>query len=298
MDRNSIGFQFKKYLEVIIKPIFEIENLKCSYQTSKRPVLEIDSLAIEKNSMVFFIGASGSGKSTILESLGLMNNTVVNDPRTKFTLNLADKSVDLLDAWTSSKTRTELRNQLFSFIFQSNNLFDSMSGYQNIMSGALINGVDEITLLNKTNKIVKRLLSDLNKDDFDDFNIKKMSGGQRQRVAFARAIIAEKEILFADEPTGNLDWFNAREMMNFIAETLNQNKGTAIIVTHDVELAMEYATKIVVVDKKLDRSNNNETYYGKISSDCIYNKDGELWNNQNKIKTNKDVLVELKDKFL
>ena len=283
---------------MIIKPIFEIENLKCSYQTSKRPVLEIDSLTIEKNSMVFFIGASGSGKSTILESLGLMNNTVVNDPKTKFTLNLTDKSVDLLDVWTSAKTRTELRNQLFSFIFQSNNLFDSMSGYQNIMSGALINGVDEITLLNKTNKIVKRLLSDLNKDDFDDFNIKKMSGGQRQRVAFARAIIAEKEILFADEPTGNLDWFNAREMMNFIVEKLNENNGTAIIVTHDIELAMEYATKIVVVDKKLDKSKNEATYYGKISSDCIYNKDGEFWNNQNKIKTNKDVLVELKDKFL
>ena len=298
MVKNSIGSQFKKYLEVIIKPIFEIENLKCLYQTSKRPVLEIDSLAIEKNSMVFFIGASGSGKSTILESLGLMNNTVVNDPKTKFTLNLTDESVDLLDVWKSAKTRTELRNQLFSFIFQSNNLFDSMSGYQNIMSGALINGVDEITLLNKTNKIVKRLLPDLNKDDFDDFNIKKMSGGQRQRVAFARAIIAEKEILFADEPTGNLDWFNAREMMNFIVEKLNENNGTAIIVTHDIELAMEYATKIVVVDKKLDKSNNEETYYGKISSDCIYNKDGKLWNNQNKIKTNKDVLAELKDKFL
>ena len=283
---------------MIVKPIFEIKHLKCSYQTSKRPVLEIDSLAIEKNSMVFFIGASGSGKSTILESLGLMNNTVVNDPKSKFTLNLTDKSVNLLDVWKSAKTRTELRNQLFSFIFQSNNLFDSMSGYQNIMSGALINGVDEITLLNKTNKIVKRLLSDLNKDDFDDFNIKKMSGGQRQRVAFARAIIAEKEILFADEPTGNLDWFNAREMMNFITETLDENNGTAIIVTHDIELAMEYATKIVVVDKKLDKSNNESTYYGKISSDCIYKKDGKLWNNQNKNKSNKDVLVELKDKFL
>lgn len=280
------------------KLIYEIENLKCSYKTSKRPVLEIDSLKIERNSIVFFIGASGSGKSTILESLGLMNNTVIKNSQTIFKLNIAKQSIDLLEIWRNSKLRTHLRNELFSFIFQSNNLFNSMTGYQNILSGALINGKNEIDLKNKANKIVKSLLPDLNLEDFEDFNIKKMSGGQRQRVAFARAIIANKEILFADEPTGNLDWFNAREMMNFIKNTLKENHGTAIIVTHDIELALEYATKIVVVEKKLDVSNNEKNYFGKITKDCVYQRKDKDWFNQETNKTKEEVVLELKEKFL
>ena len=277
--------------------VFEIKNLKCSYKTSKRPVLEIDNLSIKNNSLVFFIGASGSGKSTILESLGLMNNTAVKHELSEFYLHHNSNKIDLFKIWGNQKFRTRLRNELFSFIFQSNNLFDSMSGYQNILSGGLINGIDEITLRNSANKIVKRLLPDMNLNDFEDFNIKKMSGGQRQRVAFARAIITQKNILFADEPTGNLDWFNAREMMDYIKENIKQSMGTAIIVTHDISLALEYADKIVVVDKKLDDSQNDEVYFGKITNDCIYDKSAEKWSNNGEEKNSEKVLNELKEKF-
>jgi len=277
--------------------VFEIKNLKCSYKTSKRPVLEIDNLSIKNNSLVFFIGASGSGKSTILESLGLMNNTAIKHELSEFYLYHNSNKIDLFKIWRNQKFRTHLRNELFSFIFQSNNLFDSMSGYQNILSGGLINGIDEITLRNSANKIVKRLLPDMNLNDFEDFNIKKMSGGQRQRVAFARAIITQKNILFADEPTGNLDWFNAREMMDYIKENIKQSMGTAIIVTHDISLALEYADKIVVVDKKLDDSQNDEVYFGKITNDCIYDKSAEKWSNNGVEKNSEKVLNELKEKF-
>lgn len=275
--------------------IYNIKNLSCSYSTSVRPVLEIEQLQIENGERVFFIGPSGVGKSTILESLGLMNNTIQANSNSVFEF-LGESFIDIWDKGEAELKKK--RNENFSFIFQDNNLFGSMTGYQNIISGAIINGEHEISSLKrKAAIIVGELLSDLNIKNGEDFNILEMSGGQKQRVAFARAIIANKEILFADEPTGNLDWYNAEKLMIYLDEKLGSDK-TAIIVTHDIELALKFATKIVLIDKKCELINGEENYYGIINTNSIYSKNDNTWTNASEDKTLEKVRSEIRSKFI
>ena len=275
--------------------IYNIKNLSCSYSTSVRPVLEIEQLQIENGERVFFIGPSGVGKSTILESLGLMNNTIQANSNSVFDF-LGESFIDIWDKGEAELKKK--RNENFSFIFQSNNLFGSMTGYQNIISGAIINGEHEISSLKrKAAIIVGELLSDLNIKSGEDFNIFEMSGGQKQRVAFARAIIANKDILFADEPTGNLDWYNAEKLMMYLDVKLGSEK-TAIIVTHDIELALKFATKIVLIDKKCEIINGEENYYGIINTNSIYSKKDNTWTNASEDKTLEKVRSEIRSKFI
>ena len=275
--------------------IYNIKNLSCSYSTSVRPVLEIEQLQIENGERVFFIGPSGVGKSTILESLGLMNNTIQANSNSVFDF-LGESFIDIWDKGEAELKKK--RNENFSFIFQSNNLFGSMTGYQNIISGAIINGEHEISSLKrKAAIIVGELLSDLNIKSGEDFNIFEMSGGQKQRVAFARAIIANKDILFADEPTGNLDWYNAEKLMMYLDVKLGSDK-TAIIVTHDIELALKFATKIVLIKKKCEIINGEENYYGIINTNSIYSKKDNTWTNASEDKTLEKVRSEIRSKFI
>ena len=116
----------------------------------------------------------------------------------------------------------------------------------------------------------------------EDFEITKMSGGQRQRLAFIRAIITKYSILFADEPTGNLDWLNARILMDFLLKELKDNKSSAIIVSHDIDLAIEYADKIVYIEKKKtvikkENLNDEDFFFGRISNETIYKKSKGIW---------------------
>jgi ABC-type lipoprotein export system ATPase subunit len=277
--------------------IYNIRDLNCSYSSSKRPVLEIKELKIERGDRVFFIGASGVGKSTILESLGLMNNTITLKPQKESVL-FELSGENILDIWNKSESALmKKRNENFSFIFQSNNLFSSMNGYQNIISGAIIKGNNNITDLKKRAALlVKDLLSDKNIKDEKSFNILEMSGGQKQRLAFARAIIADKDILFADEPTGNLDWFNAERLMIRLDKELGDDK-TAIIVTHDVNLALKFANKIIVIDKKYD--DQEDAYYGHIDCESLYIKKGKkIWKNLSIEKESSEVLEDLRNKFI
>lgn len=286
--------------------LFEINNLYCFYKGSKIPVLDIKDFKIKSGERVFIIGQSGVGKSTILESLGLMNNTINNDnihlnhknSKAKFNF----KGESFLNIWnTGEENLRKLRNKNFSFIFQSNNLFKSMSMYQNIISGALIShNKDVLDIKKEASKMVSELLSDLNLKNGQDYpDITKMSGGQRQRVAFARAIITEKDILFADEPTGNLDWYNAEKVMMYLDKKLGEDK-TAIIVTHDIEIALKFATKIIFIDKIVQNHNGKEISSGKINNDSIYIKHekSNKWHHNNIIKENSVVKKEIKDKFL
>lgn len=297
------------------KVLFEINNLYCFYKGSKIPVLDINDFKIKSGERVFIIGQSGVGKSTILESLGLMNNTIKNDnthlnqknSRAKFNF----KAESFLNIWdTGEENLRKLRNENFSFIFQSNNLFQSMSMYQNIISGALISKYKNVLQIKKeASKIVSELLSDLNLNNGQDYpDITKMSGGQRQRVAFARAIITHKDILFgdkpkdilfADEPTGNLDWYNAEKVMRYLDKQLGEDK-TAIIVTHDIEIALKFATKIIFIDKVVQNHNGEKISSGKINKESIYIKQekSNKWEHNKIIKENSVVKKELKDKFL
>lgn len=279
--------------------VFEVKNLACAYKSSISNVLEIDNLFIERGSLVFIIGPSGVGKSTILETLGLMNNTVRSTSSSTLDLILEDgNKINLLDIWKSKNSYiSKLRNEFYSFIFQSNNLFNSLTAFQNVLSSSLIQGhnIDDKSL--EAKNILNELLSDLNFDTRDKIDITTMSGGQRQRISFARAILSDFKILFADEPTGNLDWYNAKKLMNFLKKKIPVD-GAGIIVSHDIDLSLEFADKIVLIDKKNKKVNDEDFSFGKISLEDTFVKNDNIWTNGKVNLGHQDFLTFIKEKFI
>ena len=284
---------------------YTIKDLRCSYPASPLPVLHIEELIIEPNEVVFFVGPSGVGKSTLLETLALMNNTICdsNTEKTKFSYEYTDGSIDFMTIWEEPEViLSEIRNDFYSFIFQQNNLFTSLSGFQNAIASSIIQGTNSYEAKSNAKKVFGEILKDLN-ITADDFEITKMSGGQRQRLAFIRAIITKYSILFADEPTGNLDWLNARILMDFLLKELKDNKSSAIIVSHDIDLAIEYADKIVYIEKKKtvikkENSDDEDFFFGRISNETIYKKSKGNWTCLSKNHDDKSLKELIQERFI
>lgn len=268
---------------------FELKNIHCSYnKKDKTPkvVLEIDNLEIPRGELVFIVGQSGCGKSTILETLGLMNNTMLSysDSVFNFYPKQGTSAVDFLGIWKqSNKVQSKIRLDNFSFIFQQTNLMRNFSIYENIAITQMLQGASK----KECDASVKQILEDVNLSEF--YTTGKMhskayeaSGGQQQRIAFARAMGAKYNIIFCDEPTGNLDPQTADDIMGFLHHTIkgkedNKDK-TAIIVSHDLPLALRYADRIVKIFKeKKDPSNKEEEGFGHIKTDSIFVRNGNAW---------------------
>ena len=227
--------------------IFEIKNLNCAYAKDKPVVLKIDSLKIPRNKVVFLLGSSGCGKSTLLETLGLMNNTISEGSELIFYPS-ENKAIPLQELWEKRdhKTLADIRNEYFSFIFQSTNLMPNFSAYENIAITRMLQGDSQSSSIQKA----KDMLNRVNLGNIpEEKKAHELSGGERQRVAFVRAIIPEHySVLFGDEPTGNLDEINSRDLMKILKEHLTGK--TAFIVSHNVDLAIEFADIIIVLTKK------------------------------------------------
>jgi len=265
------------------KSIYEIRDLRCAYDKS-RVVLHIEELDIPQGKVVFFVGPSGIGKSTILETLGLMNNTVLSAEKIEYS------EIDLFKVWTwSDEKRSELRKNDFSFIFQQTNLMPNFTAYENVMVTTMIQGGNDVDINARVREVLEKM--DL---PTEDRPIQMYSGGQKQRLAFARAILPDFKVLFCDEPTGNLDPASARNLMEVLVKDLHQKQATAIIVSHDMDLSLLYADMIVLIRKE-NRSEgmDKEDYYGKIDVQSLYLRDGEMWINQGQKMTS----IELKSKL-
>ena len=264
--------------------LFEIQKLRCSYDKDYREgeskvVLEINHLCIPKGKRVFIVGESGIGKSTILETLGLMNNTIVPSKETKVLFyDKKDVVVDLAKLWQykSEKRLSEFRLKNYSFIFQSTNLMRNFSAFENISFTRMLQGYTKFSCFKRTRKV----LADLGLEHVGEERMaQELSGGQQQRLALARAILPDFTVLFGDEPTGNLDAENAVRVMQVLSEKLEElGDASAIIVSHDMHLAVSFADVIIKIRKQIRPKKHDydeDVMYGVIDDSCVFVPDVE-----------------------
>lgn len=270
--------------------LFEIQNLRCSYDKNyhegqSRVVLEIKHFAVPRGKKVFIVGESGIGKSTILETLGMMNNTIVPGGNTRFVFfDEEGKETNLRDMWKKSdKVLSDFRLKHYSFIFQSTNLMKNFTAFENIAFTRMLQGFTRFSCFQRT----KKILEDLGLEHVEPTRMaQELSGGQQQRLAFARAILPDFTVLFGDEPTGNLDAENAIRVMEILDKKLEEHVGaSAIIVSHDMHLAVTFADVVVKIRKCIRpkaHEEDEDIAYGVIDDDCIYMPKGDgkdVWSN-------------------
>lgn len=209
--------------------MIKIQNLKKAYKDCV--ALDTVSMHIRKGEFVAIIGASGSGKTTMLNIIGGLDTDYMGScvVRNKEMSSLSD-----VECCT-------LRSRYISYVYQFFNLISFLTVKENMCLTSQIKGkkVDAKEL----NQVLKLLELEHKKDSF----INELSGGQQQRVAIARAILAHTDIILADEPTGNLDGENAKNVMD-ILKALNKEGKTIVLVTHDLKVA-NYADRIIRLEQ-------------------------------------------------
>lgn len=209
--------------------MIKIQNLKKTYKDCV--ALDTVSMHIRKGEFVAIIGASGSGKTTMLNIIGGLDTDYMGScvVRNKEISSLSD-----VECCT-------LRSRYISYVYQFFNLISFLTVKENVCLASQIKGkkVDEKEL----NQVLKLLGLEHKKDRFAN----ELSGGQQQRVAIARAILAHTDIILADEPTGNLDGENAENVMD-ILKALNKEGKTIVLVTHDLKIA-NYADRIIRLEQ-------------------------------------------------
>jgi putative ABC transport system ATP-binding protein len=175
------------------------------------------NIAIEAGEFVAVMGPSGCGKTTLLNILGLL------DAPSRGAYWFNGKNVSLM----TDHQRTQLRKGKIGFVFQSFNLIDELTVYENIELPLVYLRMKNAERKQKVNEALERMRIPHRRNNFP----RQLSGGQQQRVAIARAVVAHPELILADEPTGNLDSINGGEVMNLLSE-LNNDGTTIIMVTH------------------------------------------------------------------
>ena len=194
-------------------------NLQKIFRTEEVQTLALNDVNIEVNEgeFVAVMGPSGCGKSTLLNILGLLDNPTAGE----YYLNGTEVS-----KFTESQ-RTSLRKGVIGFVFQSFNLIDELNVYENIELPLLYMGVPQAERKRRVEQAMERMAIMHRAKHFPQ----QLSGGQQQRVAIARAVVAGPKLILADEPTGNLDSKNGKEVMDLLKE-LNKEGTTIVMVTH------------------------------------------------------------------
>lgn len=194
------------------------------------PALKETSLKIELGEFVAIIGKSGSGKSTLLRILGTIDHP-----------DSGKVYIDGIDIFSlKDKALSKLRCEKIGFVYQDYNLFEEFSAYENIIMPFLIDNREP------DKDRVKNIMDSLNLTDCRDKFPSQMSGGEQQRVSIARALAVEPAVVFADEPTGNLDAENAKEVAMLLGKASREFSQTIVMVTHDRQMA-DFADRIIEI---------------------------------------------------
>ena len=202
-----------------METIIELQDIHKTYRMGDIavPVLKGVSMSVARGELVALMGASGSGKSTLMNILGCLDR--------------ADSGIYRLDgqetAHLSGDQRAAIRNRKLGFVFQSFNLIDELTVYENIELPLLYLKMSGSERKKKVETVMERMKISHRKNHFPQ----QLSGGQQQRVAIARAVVTNPKLILADEPTGNLDSANGAEVMALLTE-LNEDGTTIVMVTH------------------------------------------------------------------
>lgn len=212
--------------------LLDLENVWKIYQMGEVevPALKGVSVQIRKSDFVAIIGASGSGKSTMLNLIGCL------DIPTKGKITLKNKDISLL----SESDLATLRGKTIGFIFQQYNLLPSMTAFQNVLLPLELQEVDD----DEAKKQVEKVLKLVGLGNHMHHLPSQLSGGEQQRVSIARCLAGNPEIILADEPTGALDSVTGKEVLELLEKLWKHEGKTVIMVTHDLHLA-EYAHDMI-----------------------------------------------------
>lgn len=215
-------------------PIIEVHNLRKVYRMGDEKIVALNhvDLEIEKGEICCLFGTSGSGKSTLLNMLAGLEKP------TKGTIKIKKVHVEKLNE-TQLAT---FRQKYIGFVFQSYNLIPTLTAQENVALPLIFQGMNK----KDRDKRAKEMLEAVGLGKRLKHKPKEMSGGQQQRVSIARAFVNRPQILFADEPTGNLDTHTTLEVMDIITKIAKELNQTMIIVSHDPEIA-SYAHKVITI---------------------------------------------------
>ncbi len=217
--------------------ILQTQAISKLYTIDDRKIVILDnvSLFVDEGEFVVISGSSGSGKTTLLSILSGL------DKPSSGTVTLAGEDITSLD----EDELAEIRNRTTGFVFQAFHLVPSLSALENVMFPAELSG--DVQASSKAKNLLERVGLWQRRHNFPS----QLSGGEKQRVALCRALINNPKIVFADEPTGNLDSKNSDEIVRLLLEMQHEYNTTLIMATHSPEIAAMAQRRIVLYDGKL-----------------------------------------------
>lgn len=222
-----------------IEKVIEVKSVRKIYRMGNEKIYAVDDVAFEilKGEFCCLLGTSGSGKSTLLNLMAGIEKVSGGE------IIIKGKKIHKM----SENNLAKFRQRYLGFVFQSYNLMNSMTALENVEFPLIFKRIKP----KKRKVLAKDMLLKVGLGSRLNHKPNQMSGGQQQRVGIARAFVSKPEIVFADEPTGNLDTKTAMEVMNLIKTISKENNQTIVMVTHDRRLA-EYADKIIhILDGKI-----------------------------------------------
>ena len=237
-----------------MEKLIQIKNLKRIYKMGDEKVYALNgiNLDIYKNEILCLLGTSGSGKSTLLNMMAGL------DKPTSGEIIVGGIHIEKL----SEQKITKFRQLNVGFVFQSYNLISTLTALDNVSLGLIFKGVPK----KERDIAAKKILTDVGLASRMNHKPSEMSGGQQQRVSIARAFVDQPSIVFADEPTGNLDTHTSEIIMKMMCGMAREHNQTLIIVTHDIETSY-YADRIVELrDGEVIDIRENQSILGGIKT--------------------------------
>jgi len=236
--------------------LIRIEKLEKVYDNDGVSTVALDGvdLKISEGEFVTIVGPSGSGKSTLMQILGCL------DRPTGEKYFFEDKELQTY----SDDELAKIRNEKIGFVFQAFNLLPRLSVLENVALPLMYRGIS----VKARHEKARELIHLVELDDRAGFQTSKLSGGQKQRVAIARALVNDPKIIFADEPTGNLDSKSGGAILQFLQE-LNDRGHTLVVVTHESYVAQAGSRTLHIIDGKINKDE-------RVEKRRIVSKDGFL----------------------